>query len=277
MQIVRICDSPSMLESLDDFDRQYYAVFCHARASILTYMGKDAEAAEWYQRTINAKPNDAEPWSDKAGCHYRLGQYELAIECARKAAEANPQDELAWRWWVKALRAMGDDTQAFKIVDNGLKAITNSGNLLLSKASLLAGRGHFAEAVEITEQVLKSSPNDAAAWYNRGVYLGMLGNHEKALDAFRRATELAPTDEIYWRELAIMLAVLDRPEAETALQEALRLLPGDENATMVLSSLYRARGEPQKSLPYIERALLADPNSEALLDLKEEVIRQLNN
>jgi tetratricopeptide (TPR) repeat protein len=277
MQVIRVCESPGMLESFDDADQKYYAVFCHTRASILTRMGKDAEAAEWYQRAINARPNDAEPWSDKAGCHYRLGQYELAIECARSATKASDRDELAWQWWAEALRAIGDDVQALDVLDRGLKVIKNSGRLLTDKASLIAGKGCFQEAVELTEIVLRNNPNNAAVWFNQGVYLCMLGNYKKALEAFRHAIELAPAEGFYWQQFGITLAVLGQPEAEEALKEALRLLPGDEAATMVLSAFYGARGEPKKSLPYIERALLVNPASKELLNLKEEMLRQIYN
>ena len=43
-----------------------------------------------FDRALEINPNDSWTWSNKGGCHSNLGQYDIAIDCFKKAGELIP-------------------------------------------------------------------------------------------------------------------------------------------------------------------------------------------
>jgi tetratricopeptide (TPR) repeat protein len=280
----RYQDALNLLDQLDSYDRPD---LCHARASILTHLGRDSEAVGWYQRTIDAVPLRPEPWADKAGCHYRLQQYGEAILCAEQAVKLLPEDEIAWLWMAKAYHALGQNKVALGTVDRAPQKVKQSVHILLEKASLLAEASMAGDersltaAIQLTKEVIKQNPDCDAAWYNQGVYFGMCGEYQKALEAFHQAKNHCPDDKTgdIWREIGVTYLLLDPscPDAEMALKEALKRIPGDEVATLNLGVFYLLKNDIQKVLKLLDRALHLNPFSEPLRDLREKVAQQMSS
>ena len=278
MDDIRSCNTFNDYELIERLYPHKYPELCHMRASILTRLERDFEAIEWYQKAINADPNAAEPLADKAGCHYRLGDFNAAFECSKKAVAISANDPLAWEWMASSLRANGQNEQAINALNLGINSTERHPSLLLAKASILAEENYFKEALQLTEEVLSQNPDNETALYNSGLYLCIDGRPKDALEQFLKCLKLnkEAARGYIWREIGVTLAVLNKSDAEDALLKALDYFPGDETITKVLCAYYLRKGEPQKTKIYLNRALQINPQSEELTSLKNEVLRQVN-
>jgi tetratricopeptide (TPR) repeat protein len=103
--------------------------------------------------------------------------------------------------------------------------------------------GRLADAVSEYSWALRLNPASAEAHNNLGNALSAQGLKEQAVVRYREALRLMPTYEAVHFNIAMALLNVPgrRGEAESELQEYLRLSPGNETATRILAQI-RAAG-----------------------------------
>lgn len=80
------------------------------------------------------------------------------------------------------------------------------------------------------------------------------------------ALELAPGDVAAWNLLGEIRRATDPAAAEEAWRQALRLEPGNAEASFRLGNLERGRGEPKAAIAHYERALRSVPGHPGVLN-----------
>jgi tetratricopeptide (TPR) repeat protein len=272
----RYDETLDMLEKLDP--RGEIPQHCHLRGSAFTHLDDDEAALVWYEKASALDEGASEPLADMAGCHFRLGHVEAARVSAEQALQRSTQDSVAWEWKARALAALGDQRAVLDTLQEGILRVPKPVNLLLMKAHVLADMQRLPEAVAALDEALAVQPGNATAWHNRGLYSLEQNNLGEGLEALREAVKLAADQGLAWRDLgtACVLASatgLPSPgEAERALEEALRLLPGEEIATLLLAKLYLAAGERARAMALVSRALVVHPSSSALREIENQVL-----
>jgi tetratricopeptide (TPR) repeat protein len=85
---------------------------------------------------------------------------------------------------------------------------------------------NWDKAADIYSDVIRKFPQESQAWLGLALALEKTQFKQKSLDCFRRAAALSPKDSLVHMALALAYEERGRiPEAETELQEALRLNP----------------------------------------------------
>jgi tetratricopeptide (TPR) repeat protein len=92
MQVRRLLKMAAAPEDMTQYD-------WFSQGRIYETTGDDQKAIEAYEESIRIDPEFAKAWFFKAKLHFKLGQVELARDCARRVIELEPK----WEKYVKYL------------------------------------------------------------------------------------------------------------------------------------------------------------------------------
>lgn len=129
-------------------------------------------------------------WSAFGLAHASLGQWDQAADCYRKAAEADPHNQLIYELLGEALQAKGDMPGAMAAWRQALQLQPAYLDPSINLAISLAQEGRTDEAVGILTTALQAHPKetDSADGYSN---LGTIYVHRGELDAAEAAYEHA--------------------------------------------------------------------------------------
>lgn len=133
---------------------------------------------------------------------FKKGEYDPAIDCFKKAAEADPKLYRAWAYLGMAYAQQGQLDPAIEayrkcidIAPQYHKAFNNVGELYRRKGLLDYAAMVFKMATEI-------APEFSHYFYNLGITYFEIGMYPQAEEAFTKAGVLDPKDYEYATELA---------------------------------------------------------------------------
>ncbi|NXU42386.1 IFIT5 protein, partial [Drymodes brunneopygia] len=222
--------------------------------------------------------------------YYLKNSNEKALRNLQKAEEAiqkHHPGEIARRslvtWgnyaWIYYHMQRYEEAQTYvSKVENSCKKLSSAhGKIQLPEvyaeqgwAFLRFGRNYFASAKNCFENALKSEPNNpdfnagyAIAMY-RLEYLASRFGDEKAscLKALQRAAELDPNNTTVAALLALELQQLNRGnEGEKYIEEGLKKTPDFPIFLRYAANFYRKKGDVDKALEILKKALALTPNS----------------
>lgn len=136
---------------------------------------------------------------------------------------------------------------------------------LLAAVWLDSGEPGRAEA--LIDDVLRSQPGDAQAWQLRGQANLALRRYARATEAFERAAALGAEGRV---EGALGFSLLGEGRhgaARDSLAAAFARNPGDLGVAIALATLHAREGDQAAALAVAERALQAQPDNPAVLNL----------
>ena len=127
--------------------------------------------------------------------HSRLLRMPEAIVHFRSAVAISPGDPAARLELIRALIANGE-------LDEG-KALLNAGGLppregQKLQATLLAGRGRFAEAADLLRAIVGQDPSDIESWNHLGAALLSAGEAGDSAAAFTHSLKLKSDQPAIW-------------------------------------------------------------------------------
>ena len=202
----------------------------------------DAARAE-YEAGESVRP-------DSPGSHFNLGNFHTAIG--------------------EHGRAVGDYRMSLSLDPSFLPASRNL-------AVLLSQLGRNIEAEDTLRNALAFTADAGDAYYSLGLLLAEEERLEEAVQALERAAGLLPENARIHYNHGLALQRLDRrPEAEAALLRADSLAPGTPAFLMALAILYAQEGRWAEALPWAERLVELDGDTDArnLLDrIRSELLR----
>ncbi len=172
------------------------AAYHLARAQMLDAAGKADEAVAALNRAIGAAPKDADLYWQASVLLSRNERGASAIELLSKAEQAMPQEP--------QIRVM--------------------------RAALLELAGQTEEATQELDTVQRRWPELAAVWVARGMIHAAHARYEEASQALQTAVSLgahSPETLAHFADSILRAAPTRIPEAESAIQRALRAAPDD--------------------------------------------------
>ena len=205
----------------DDVKTNFSLADAYTRAKNLD----KAEAT--YKMLVGLNPEGATTYYGKIIQMYdEAGQYDKAIEAARKIIEMNPKNELAlFNLGIMCLKLQRTDdaVQAFRDA-LALKPDYASAQYNIGYSYSLAKR--WKESVEGFQKYTELAPDDPLGYLNVGVGLMMLKSFEQALEPLRKCIELKPDNAVAHYNLAIVyLNLKDNFSAREVYKTLLDLNP----------------------------------------------------
>jgi len=189
---------------------------------------KNLEQAEaTYKTLVGLNPEGGTTYYGRIIQMYdEAGQYDKAIDAARKIIEMNPKNELAvFNLGIMFLKLQRTDeaVQAFRDA-LALKPDYASAQYNIGYSYSLAKR--WKESVEGFQQYTRIAPDDPLGYLNVGVGLMMLKSFEAALAPLRKCIELKPDNAVAHYNLAIVyLNLKDNFSAREVYKTLLTLNP----------------------------------------------------
>lgn len=124
-------------------------------------------------------------------------------------------------------------------LDAALQAEPRHVDALQLRARLAFNDGDWDRVLELCQRWSEILPADGRAWYTQGVALQRQKRYEEAVPMFEMAAKVEPEQPDPWYGLAIAhMAGGDRPSADRALREVIRLKPTHAQAYFKLFLLY---------------------------------------
>jgi tetratricopeptide (TPR) repeat protein len=203
------------------------SIFYHNLGLQKRRMGNNREAADLFQKSLKAEPNNVEVLQNLGDVFLQLGRYDEAIEALQKAVALNPSNA---------------ETHA------------NLGAALLS-------RGKNEEGVQALKTAVELDPKDAVYHNDLGAGLARLGREAESTQEFRRAVELDPRLARARCNLANSLArVGNLPEAAEHYREAIKIAPQFRRVHFGLGTVLHRMGKVDGAISEYQEEIRCDPD-----------------
>ncbi|MGQ4880389.1 tetratricopeptide repeat protein [Billgrantia sp. LNSP4103-1] len=164
------------------------------------------------------------------------------------------------------------DARAFLRIER-LRHETRFSELVALEVELLDEIGMHAEADALLDRELSRTPNDEALLYLRAMRAWGNGDLEAMERDMGRIIEANPDNAAALNALGYTLAELDiedrLEEARDLIERAHELEPGNPAIMDSLGWVYYRLGDPERALPWLERAYAAMPDQEIAAHLAE--------
>ncbi len=227
-------------------------------------------AGELLGRASQVDPNNYWVRLQKANLDLQTGQLGAAAE--ELAAVEKIDDRLPGLHLFKArlANASGDSSRALKELKRAESLAESDevrGEVLLLRAEIETGLGHYAEAESALESAAPFAPPDELAGA-RGELALARRDDAAAERAFRSAVESDPENSAFERRLGETLDALGRySESEAAFRQAIakaRIREEKELGYGNLSLLYQKQGKEPQTLAALREGVAAVPDSAPL-------------
>jgi tetratricopeptide (TPR) repeat protein len=221
------------------------------------------EAAEQFERVLEANPGDTEVAFFLAVVRRRLGDTEGSVELFSGIPQDDDYYSEARVQIASIFERRGDYAKAIEQVELALAARPDR-EFQLYAATLLSKSGDLDGAVQAIETLLDDDPADDELLFNLGVVYGEAERIDQALIYMQRALEENPDNAsalnyigYTWAEKGVNL-----DEAERMIRRAIELRPDDGYIVDSLGWVYYMRARPlvqsgrtAEAQPYLDRAI----------------------
>jgi tetratricopeptide (TPR) repeat protein len=228
-------------------------------ALALHQAGQLAQAAQLYERVLQAQPANADALHLFGVLHHQLGQPARAAELITQAIAICPTDPPFHANLAEVYRSVGQFERAADCCRTALRLSPNYPEAACNLGLALQALGRHGEAALAFREALRLQPTFANAHTNLGISLREQGQDAEALAHFRRAVELEPSHAQARTNLGLMLLHQGQPEeALPHCQVAVRLQPHLAPLHHNLGTVLKELGKPAESrLAYQEALRLA--------------------
>ena len=216
----------------------------YERLILLLYQLERSTEAEGYLTQLRDRSATSAGLSSiEISAAVRLGQFDRALEKARRGAQQRPKDPLAQIWLGQVLSLNNQSKEAEAALRKALElgpADPRTYGALVNFYLRANQRDRARETLEELGKKAKVSPFQRALLLGQGYEA--IGDLDKAVASYREAERLDPKSALAQERLAAALVRTKPEEAERALRRALELNPQSATARRMLASLLASRG-----------------------------------
>jgi tetratricopeptide (TPR) repeat protein len=217
-------------------------------------------AVDCLRRAIQLRPEAAQ--SHRAMGVALEGQRKLAEAEAsyRKSLELNPVYPEAYYSLANTLRDQGRDDESIACYQRALELKPDYASAHTNLGSVLARQGKLHDAVACWRRAWVVSPNSVEAHMNLGNALHQQGDFEGAIEYFRRVVALQPNHALAHSAIGLTLQAQEKlDEAEAAHRRALELAASEAEIHSNLGLTLREQGKAAQAADSYRRALELNP------------------
>lgn len=219
-------------------------------------------AYEQFQRVLSIDPENSDAYLHLGDIHAAQGRWPEAESAFRRAVELDPDNKEAQEQLAEvALRLRQHRDETLQELEQSLKANPDDYDAWMLMGNVLAQKGQTPEALKAYDRALGIDPKDFRAHIQKGLALETNGDLEGAKREYGMAMSLdtgAPVGHL--RMGAILLKEGRFDEAEVHLREALRTLPTEPEAHLLMAKLHLEREDGvQEAMGHLEEAIRLAP------------------
>ncbi len=137
------------------------------KAYSLSNLGQLDEALVWYDKALEADPQNTDAWNNKGACQHKLGRLEEAVQSFNRALECDKQNAAALRNLGSSLNALGRHTEALDALKKAAALEPSNESVWLSIGLIEERLGRTDDAVASFRSYLAKNPNGARIDYAR--------------------------------------------------------------------------------------------------------------
>ncbi|WP_336690972.1 MULTISPECIES: tetratricopeptide repeat protein [unclassified Chryseobacterium] len=180
------------LETSFQLDSSDYSIYTSiARFCYLT--GQMGKALEYYNGSLERKPNNYDLYSERAGVKAILEMFNEAITDANVSVEHLPKDYNSYLNRGYVYLRMGDYDKAINDLTASLK-IKKSQKGFGNRGTAYALSKKYDLALVDFDKSLEYNPNDPLVLYQKGEVLLALGKNEKACECYLKSKQFGNTE-----------------------------------------------------------------------------------
>ncbi|MEJ2199926.1 MAG: PEP-CTERM system TPR-repeat protein PrsT [Desulfuromonadaceae bacterium] len=231
-----------------------------ALAQVYLRLRWDGEARALLNATIKAFPKNKGAYYMLAALEGSQGKKEQALQAYQQITAIDPNDVGALYMTGMLYLDIGKQEQAQQIADKLLTRFPKHPAGSRLKGMLFYVQGNYENATIELRKSLQSM-NDIGGHYFLGLAEYRAGRYELALSQFQAALDLQPSHA--QSRLMVAMTLLQQKRLEDSINQASRVLREDEQNAMahnVLGSAYLAKGEYDKAMEHLDRAVALDPS-----------------
>jgi len=204
----------------------------HLKGLAEAALGKKNDSVQSYQEALkgsdeaikkaNSPQNLSEAWAQKGMMLEEQGNYNESVKAFDNATNANPKNEMAWKFKGFMLANwMGRYQEGLAALDRALE-IRPAADVWEAKGRVFNELGKYQDAIATSDKALALNQNLTTAWRDKGRASSGLGRYQEASDAYSRDEDA--DDESLWAGRGFALANLNRSgEAIAALNKSLNI------------------------------------------------------
>lgn len=186
-----------------DNNRELDPEYQYEKAVVAYRYGLPEEALKYLQRTLELDPEHSAAYNLMGLIYFEEGNLSQAIGYYQKALELNPQLAEAYYGLGRAYEELGQRDKALEAYQQSYQLKPTS-EAAFSWAKSLYLSKRLDEALVVINKALASAPT--AQGYNlQGVILNHLGRYQEAVRSFEQALKLYPEDEVATVNLGVAL------------------------------------------------------------------------
>ena len=251
------------------------------------------KAEEYFQQAMSMAPNNARVKAVYAGLLISRHDYEKAAELLNLATDLDPSNKDVILNKGILLSHSGQYEEAQEYLEAGIRISPRDEELQTDLIANLCYLRRFDDALATAEANLKARPNSAKATNDVAACWLAQGNAEvaelyclkaielepelprahatlamsladrdpaAAIGHMETACRLEPGSDEFWKALGNLQMQQDPVKAIEAYQQVLKIRAVDVEVMLRLSMAYDSTGQPEKSIPLLEKALEIKPD-----------------
>ena len=219
-------------------DSSYYATRDLNLAKVLSWLGKDREAAPFVTRAAEALPNHPEAQYLRGVFFQYEGQYQQAEQAYRTAITLDSTFSRAHGALGSVYERMGRLDEAIVSMRLAVRYEPESDHAFFSLGNALYGTGREQEAIVAYEQALRLNPRNSQALNNLAAVQITKGNYDEAIEALERTLELQPENINAYKNLGLSHYHRGRfAQSRKMFETVLEIRPDDDFAVQWLMRL----------------------------------------
>lgn len=250
------------------------------RGKQLAAIGMIIDAGNAYMEAIQKDPRYTPPYRAIAEMSLQQGYPETSVEYWRKYLEREPQAVHARCQLAYSELMAGQEVPALRDAEEEIKRDAQCRQAHLIAGVLYARKSEPKRALEHLEFAARAYPDRLRVQQVYARVLALTGSYDRAEEVLRGILkrDQSHAEPFLW----LGYVYTHRPstpenerQAEQNLKQALALQPSYPEANYELARLYLRQGQPQKALPYAERAVKSNRHYPAALDALTKAYRAL--
>ncbi len=170
-------------------------------------------------------------------------EWRRIAETAGAQYRADPKDSEAALQYAKALRALGQRTQAVAVLQQASLAAPTNKSVLGAYGRALADVGQYKQALEVLERAHTPDNPDWRILSAQGAVLDQIGRHHDAQRYYSSALKIVPNEASVLSNLGLSYALAkDLPRAEATLRQAMEAPKADPRVRQNLALVVGLQG-----------------------------------
>jgi tetratricopeptide (TPR) repeat protein len=171
------------------------------RGDALRWLGRDAEALAAYDQALRLKPASREAcaalFRAKAHAYYNLDRYPAALDFYSRTLDLEPDDADSYYYKGQVLYQLQRFEEALEAFNQALELKSESAPYHAHRGYTLYQLQRYEEALQALDNSLAIDSDDAVIYNAEGNILYTLGRYPEALEKYDRAIELVPENKNY--------------------------------------------------------------------------------